>query len=85
MPKKSAHLMIFRLAALLVILVVLKLAVTSAVGGEQFVIPRVQRMPRLPEPLVVRDWPQVAMQYYVVLLDPATRLDGNPLVVVDST
>jgi len=85
MPKKSAHLMIFRPAVLLVILVALKLAVTSAVGGEQFVIPRVQRMPRLPEPLVVRDWPQVAKQYYELLLDPATRLDGNPLVVVDTS
>jgi len=85
MPKKSTHLMIFRPAALLVILLALKLAVTSAVGGEQFVIPRVQRMPRLPEPLVVRDWPQVAKQYYELLLDPATRLDGNPLVVVDTS
>ena len=77
MPRKSAHLMIFRPAALLVILVALKLAVTSAVGGEQFVIPRVQRMPRLPEPLVVRDWPQVAKQYYELLLDPATRITSN--------
>ncbi len=85
MTKKAAHLMTFRPAALLVILVTLNLAVTIAFGEEQLVIPRVRRMPRLPEPLVVRDWPQVAKQYYELLLDPATRLDGNPLVVVDKS
>jgi len=72
MTKKAAHLMTFRPAALLVILVTLNLAVTIAFGEEQLVIPRVRRMPRLPEPLVVRDWPQVAKQYYELLLDPAT-------------
>jgi hypothetical protein len=35
--------------------------------------------------MVVRDWPQVAKQYYELLLNPATRLDGNPLVVVDAS
>ena len=85
MPKKSDHLMIFRPAALLVILVALNLSVTIAVGREQLAIPRVRRMPRLPEPLVVRDWPQVAKQYYELLLNPAARLDGNPLVVVDES
>ncbi len=84
MPKKSARLIISRPAALLVILVALNLAVAIAFCGEQSVIPRVQRMPRLPEPMIVRDWPQVAKQYYKLLLNPATRLDGKPLVVVDT-
>ncbi len=39
-------------------------------------------MAKIPEPLVVRDWSAVARQYYDILLDPATRLDGKPLVVV---
>ena len=38
MPKKSTHVLIFRSAILLVILVGLKLAVTSVVGVEQLII-----------------------------------------------
>ena len=45
-------------------------------------IARVQMMPRLPEPLVVRDWAQVARQYYDLILDPSSRLDGKPLVTL---
>jgi hypothetical protein len=52
-------------------------------GEGQVKIPRVQLMPPLPEPLVVRDWPAVARQYYGMLLDPGCKLDGKPLVVVD--
>jgi len=83
MAKRTSRLTISRPVALLVALVALTLAVASTLGAEQRVIGRVQRMPRVPEPLVVRDWRQVARQYYELLLDPATRLDGNPLVVVD--
>jgi hypothetical protein len=51
-------------------------------GDAQVKIPRVQLMPPLPEPLVVRDWPAVARQYYELVLDPARRLDDKPLVEV---
>ncbi len=43
-------------------------------------VPRVERMPRLPEPLVVRDWAAVSRAYYELVLDPARTLDGKPLV-----
>lgn len=58
------------------------MAVTSAVAAEdsQQAIARVQLMAKTPEPLVVRDWSQVARRYYELLLDPATRLDGKALV-----
>jgi hypothetical protein len=46
-------------------------------------IPWVQRMPRLPEPLVVRDWADVSRTYYDLVFDPATLLDGKPLVIPD--
>ena len=57
------------------------LATSGTLCAEQCDIPRVQRMARLPEPLVVRDWAQIARQYYALLLDPGTRLGGHPLVV----
>jgi hypothetical protein len=40
-------------------------------------------MPRLPDPLVVRDWADVSRRYYDLVLDPARTLDGKPLVVPD--
>jgi len=46
-------------------------------------IPRVRLMPRLPDPLVVRDWPAVARDYYDFVFDPARLLDGKPMVSVD--
>jgi len=85
MPKRSGHLMMFKPSALLVVLVALTLAFAGTAGGEQRAIGRVQQMPRLPRPLVVRDWPQLAREYYELLLDPATRLDGHPLVAVDAS
>lgn len=84
MLRRFAHPERIRLGLWLAVLTSLAFAAPGAVGGEQLAIPRVQRMPQLPEPLVVRDWPQVAKQYYELLLNPATRLDGNPLVVVDT-
>jgi hypothetical protein len=45
-------------------------------------IARVQLMPRAPDPLVVRDWPRLARQYYELILNPDTRLDGKRLVVL---
>jgi hypothetical protein len=45
-------------------------------------IDRVQLMPPLPEPLIVRDWRQVARQYYELLLNPDSRIDNKPLVVL---
>jgi hypothetical protein len=46
-------------------------------------IPWVQRMPRLPEPLVVRDWADISRKYYDLVFDPAKVLDGKPLVIPD--
>jgi hypothetical protein len=54
----------------------------AAPAVEQRSIPRVQLMPAAPEPLLVRDWRQVSRQYYELILDPARRLDGKPLVVL---
>ncbi|MCF7731057.1 MAG: hypothetical protein K9N23_05190 [Akkermansiaceae bacterium] len=55
---------------------------TGFAADSQHAIERVQLMAKVPEPLVVRDWPQLAKQYYELLLNPATRLDGKPLVVL---
>lgn len=41
-------------------------------------------MPRLPEPLVVRDWAAVSRRYYDLVLDPSRMLDGKPLVIPDA-
>ncbi len=62
-------------------------AATAASGQESApsaTIARVRLMPALPDPLVVRDWHRIAREYYEQLLNPATRLDGNPLVRVQS-
>jgi len=45
-------------------------------------IARVQLMAKVPEPLVVRDWPQVSRQYCELLLNPAKRFDGKPLIAL---
>jgi hypothetical protein len=45
----------------------------AGVGQEiQRAIARVQRMAQVPEPLAVRDWPQVSRQYYELLLNSPT-------------
>jgi hypothetical protein len=54
----------------------------AAAAVEQRSIARVRLMPAAPDPLVVRDWRQVSRQYYDLILDPAARLDGKPLVVI---
>jgi hypothetical protein len=56
----------------------------AAPASEQRSIARVQLMPAAPDPLVVRDWPQVSRQYYELILAPARRLDGKPLVVLQT-
>src|SRR5208283_499607 len=65
-------------------LIVLAALSVAAAGDSQRTIARVQLMAKTPDPLVVRDWPQVARQYYKLLLNPATRLDGKPLVALDT-
>jgi hypothetical protein len=57
-------------------------AAASGKAEEPRQIARVQLMPPLPDPLVVRDWRQVARMYYELILNPASRLDGKPLVVL---
>jgi hypothetical protein len=43
----------------------------------------VERMPALPEPLVVRDWPALSRAYYLRVLDPAATGLGWPAVQAD--
>ncbi len=45
----------------------------GAAEESQRPIARVQCMAKVPEPLVVRDWPQVSRQYYDRLPNPATH------------
>ena len=46
----------------------------------QIPIPWVEAMPRLPEPLVMRDWPEVSKAYYRLVLNASTNLDGRPTI-----
>ena len=46
----------------------------------QLPIALVERMPRLPVPLAVREWPTLARAYYERVLDPAATGDGMPCV-----
>jgi hypothetical protein len=39
-------------------------------------------MPRLPEPLVMRDWPEVARKYYRTILDKDRTVEDRPFFVV---
>jgi hypothetical protein len=55
---------------------------TSSGPEEQQRIARVQLMPPLPDPLVVRDWRQIARRYYELILNPESRIDNKPLVVL---
>ena len=48
----------------------------------QLPIAAVERMPRLPVPLAVREWPALARAYYDRVLDPAATGDGMPCVEV---
>jgi len=50
----------------------------------QLPIAAVERMPRLPEPLAVRDWAAVARAYYTFVLNPETVLDGRHLAVMEA-
>jgi len=55
--------------------------IAVAVCG-QLTIAAVERMPRLPEPLAVRDWSAVARDYYSFVLNPETVVDGHHLAAV---
>lgn len=46
----------------------------------QLPVTAVEQMPRLPEPLAVRDWAAVARSYYDRVLDPQADGDGFPAV-----
>ncbi len=61
------------------------MAIACLANEPQRSIARVQLMAKTPEPLVVRDWPQVSRQYYALLLNPATRLDGKALTGTNSS
>ncbi|MHC4251837.1 MAG: PA14 domain-containing protein, partial [Planctomycetota bacterium] len=53
---------------------------SGAVGQET--VAWVERMPRLPEPLVMRDWPEVARKYYRTILDRDRSVEDRPFFVV---
>jgi hypothetical protein len=51
-------------------------------GMAQRSIAAVERMPRLPEPLAVRDWRAISRDYYERILDPNAAGDGFPVVEI---
>jgi hypothetical protein len=72
-----------------VVLLISTLAVTfvqagdiSSRGTSQKTIASVERMPRVPEPLAVRDWRTVSKSYYERILDPNSIGDSFPVVQV---
>jgi hypothetical protein len=72
-----------------VVLVISIFAVTFAQAGNvpqkgtaQKTIAAVEFMPRVPEPLAVRDWRSVARSYYERILDPNTAGDSFPVVQI---
>ena len=75
----------------IVVLIVSTLAVTFAQasnapskGTAQKTIAAVERMPRVPEPLSVRDWHAVSMSYYERILDPNAVGDSFPVVQIET-
>ena len=54
------------------------------VGTVQRAIASVERMPRVPEPLAVRDWRAVSRSYYERILEPNSVGDGFPVAVVEA-
>lgn len=46
----------------------------------QISIPWVEQMPRLPEPLVIRDWPEVSRAYYRLVLNASTQFGGKKTI-----
>jgi hypothetical protein len=57
-------------------------AAEAPVADAQCPVAVVERMPRVPEPMNLLDWGAVARAYYDFVLNPATRVDGNPLAIV---
>ena len=69
-----------------VVLVISTLALTFAQAGNvpskstaQKTIASVERMPRVPEPLAVRDWRAVSKSYYERILDSNAVGDSFPV------
>lgn len=52
----------------------------AAAPAPQMVVARVEKMPRLPEPLHVIDWKQASRDYYKALFDPELKGTGLPAV-----
>ena len=55
-------------------------AFDCGVPVEQIPISWVESMPRLPEPLLMRDWPEVSKAYYRLVLNASTQLGGKPTI-----
>jgi hypothetical protein len=53
-------------------------------GTAQKTIAAVERMPRLPEPLAVRDWRAISRSYYERVLDPDAVGDSFPVVKIEA-
>ena len=60
------------------------LSAESSGNSSQLPVARVESMPRLPSPLVVRGWQGVAKAYYDRVLDPTAGGDSFPCVKVES-
>ena len=46
----------------------------------QIVVARVEKMPRVPQPLHIMDWKKAAREYYTVLFNPDLKGVGLPAV-----
>ena len=46
-------------------------------AGEQRTVAWVEKMSRLPEPLIIRDWTQVSRKYYRLVLNSEHEIDGR--------
>ena len=67
-----------------VCLALLCVATLDVVAEEQLVVARVEKMPRVPQPLHVLDWNKTARAYYTVFFDPGAEGEGLPAVQVDA-
>jgi hypothetical protein len=57
----------------------------DAGGMTQLDIPATNRMPALPEPLVIRPWAEIARDYYPAVFDPLRKGEGFPATSLDGS
>lgn len=60
-------------------------AASTCLGEKQIAIPRIEQMPNLPEPFMMRDWKKVAQNYDALVFDPNVQGEFLPLIWTDIT